>query len=66
MEIAVGKATCRKKTVRHKCQNGKTQEVFLPLPPVALFFPFPVQLPREPLLVSAYYVLGLGFITVNS
>ena len=26
---------------------------------------FPLQLPRQPLLFSAYYVLDLGFITVN-
>lgn len=47
-----------------KCR-GYIRKVFLLLHALTLFFPFPVQLPRDPLLVSAYYVLGLRFITVN-
>lgn len=46
--------------------EGLQRKVFLPLPPLTVLSPFPLQLPRQPLLFSAYYVLGLRFITVDS
>lgn len=46
--------------------EGMQRNVFLLLPPLTFSFLFLIKIPREPLLFSAYYVLGLWFITVNS
>ena len=80
MEIEVGEALPGGRKLRQKCRMGNAEglqgrslffgvffarKVFLPLLPLTVLSPFPLQLPRQPLLFSAYYVLDLRFITVN-
>lgn len=64
LEVGVAKSHVGKCQVG-TCRGHAEKSVSTP-PSVNLILPFPIQLPREPLLFSACYVLGLRCITVNS
>lgn len=69
MAIGVGAALPGGKKLLGRSARWAMQKVckegLSTLLPLTVLSPFPLQLSRQPLVFSAYYVLDLGFITVN-